>query len=118
MTLKRQLANTLLEVSGALLDLRLHLAATQIRQMLLKYRPDQPRVPRGRPDGGQWTDGGNIGHTRVAGRYDPLRAGICDAQLELDEELCRMSKSRLCWSLATDRYVACMKNNFVPTLRH
>lgn len=23
-----------------------------------KYRPDQPRVPAGNPDGGQWTDGG------------------------------------------------------------
>ena len=24
-----------------------------------KYSPDQPRVPAGNPDGGQWTDGGN-----------------------------------------------------------
>ena len=27
------------------------------RQLDLAYRPDQPRVPAGRPDGGQWTDG-------------------------------------------------------------
>ena len=26
-----------------------------------KYRPDQPRVPAGNPDGGQWTDGGGDG---------------------------------------------------------
>lgn len=24
-----------------------------------KYSPDQPRVPAGNPDGGQWTDGSN-----------------------------------------------------------
>ncbi len=24
------------------------------------YRPDQPRVPAGRPDGGQWTDGDGV----------------------------------------------------------
>jgi hypothetical protein len=32
-----------------------------------KYSPDQPRVPAGNPDGGQWTDGGGSG----AGRDDP-----------------------------------------------
>ena len=26
-----------------------------------KYRPDQPRVPAGNSDGGQWTDGGGGG---------------------------------------------------------
>lgn len=26
------------------------------------YRPDQPRVPAGHPDGGQWTDGNGGGH--------------------------------------------------------
>jgi hypothetical protein len=31
-----------------------------------KYSPDQPRVPAGNPDGGQWTDGGGTG----AGRND------------------------------------------------
>lgn len=118
MTFRGLAYEKLLEVRSALLDLRLHLAMTQIRQMLSKYRPDQLRVPRGNPDGGQFADESTGGRIHVAGKYDLLRAGICDAQLELDEELCRMSKSRLCWSLATDRYVACMKNNFVPTLRH
>ena len=30
-----------------------------------KYSPNQPRVPAGNPDGGQWTDGGG-GATRIA----------------------------------------------------
>lgn len=29
------------------------------RQSFRKYNPNQPRVPAGRPDGGQWTDGGS-----------------------------------------------------------
>lgn len=31
---------------------------------MLKYRPDQPRVPRGQPDGGQWVDEGLSGSDR------------------------------------------------------
>lgn len=30
-----------------------------------KYRPDQPRVPAGNPDGGQWTDAGGGGEASV-----------------------------------------------------
>lgn len=30
-----------------------------LKQRRLKYNPDQPRVPAGSPDGGQWTDGGS-----------------------------------------------------------
>ena len=30
-----------------------------------KYSPDQPRVPAGNPDGGQWTDGGGASATGV-----------------------------------------------------
>lgn len=38
------------------------------------YRPDQPRVPAGSPEGGQWTDegiGGRVG--RVAAGLEQLR---------------------------------------------
>ena len=35
-----------------------------------KYRPDQPRVPAGNPDGGQWTiDGSNGGASRSTPRH-------------------------------------------------
>ncbi len=33
-----------------------------------KYRPDQPRVPAGVPEGGQWTDADGASVTRVAAR--------------------------------------------------
>jgi hypothetical protein len=32
-----------------------------LRDALQKYDPNQPRVPAGNPDGGQWTDGGGTG---------------------------------------------------------
>lgn len=37
-----------------------------------KFSPDQPRVPAGNPDGGQWTDGGGgINDPRVLSDADP-----------------------------------------------
>ena len=37
---------------------RVILAAIKLKQLILKYDPDQPRVPASNPDGGQWTDTG------------------------------------------------------------
>ncbi len=38
-----------------------------------KYDPDQPRVPRGHPDGGQWTDGpGTTGEDQTNPGEEPL----------------------------------------------
>lgn len=108
----------LLSARSSLLDLKMHALSLQIQSLLSKYRPDQPRVPAGNPDGGQWTFGeANVESIHVAGRYDPARAELCDAQLQLDEELCRMAGSAKCWSLSMDRHAACMKGNFVPKLR-
>lgn len=126
----------LLAAKSTLLDLKMFVIAAQIQSILRKYRPDQPRVPAGQPTGGQWTDDAAVGERiqdaavgeripdaaigeriHVAGRYDPARSEICDAQLLLDEELCRMAKSARCWSLSMDRHAACMKNNFIPKLR-
>jgi hypothetical protein len=45
----------LLALSLATLELKLD---AFIRALERHYRPDQPRVPAGNPDGGQWTDAG------------------------------------------------------------
>jgi hypothetical protein len=45
----------LLELRAMLSDLKLDLVLQRLRR---KYSPDQPRVPAGNPDGGQWTSGG------------------------------------------------------------
>ena len=111
----------LLAIRSSLLDLKTHLIATQMLSFLRKYRPDQPRVPAGNPDGGQWTDDlvSQVPSARiqVAGKWDLSREAECNEQLRLDEELCRAAGSRTCWSLTQPRWAACMKNDYVPTLR-
>ncbi len=42
----------MLAMKLATLELRLHTFVAALEQ---HYRPDQPRVPAGRPEGGQWT---------------------------------------------------------------
>ena len=112
----------LLAIRSSLLDLKTHLIATQMLSFLRKYRPDQPRVPAGNPDGGQWTDDlvsqvPAPARIQVAGKWDLSREAECNEQLRLDEELCRAAGSRTCWSLTQPRWAACMKNDYVPTLR-
>jgi hypothetical protein len=59
--LELQRALALRAVAGGLLRLRWLAAATRVELAMhrhmraLKYNADQPRVPRGNPDGGQWT---------------------------------------------------------------
>lgn len=41
--------------------LHAHMVETKLQALsdaVNKYDPNQPRVPAGNPDGGQWTDGG------------------------------------------------------------
>ncbi len=45
-------------VRRLLAELKFELLLWQLRR---KYRPDQPRVPAGNPDGGQWTSSGGQG---------------------------------------------------------
>lgn len=60
-------------------DLRYELAATgvmlhaiRLRMLVRKanFDPNQPRVPRGNPDGGEWMDGGHSTGKRPASRRD------------------------------------------------
>ncbi|WP_156460253.1 hypothetical protein [Devosia sp. Root635] len=50
-----------LELRAAVADLRLHIAQRRFERALddlvRKYRPDQPRAPKGTSEGGQWVDG-------------------------------------------------------------
>jgi hypothetical protein len=70
----------------AIAEARLNLAASRIKSALLetRYRPDQPRVPAGSPDGGQWTDDGGTGNrvdVALAGRLIDQRVGVGDGKL-------------------------------------
>jgi len=45
-------------IALATLELKLY---NFVQALERRYAPDQPRVPAGNPDGGQWTSGGNLG---------------------------------------------------------
>ncbi len=52
---------TLRAVQFAALELKLYALVERLTQpsaLERRYSPDQPRVPAGNSDGGQWTDGG------------------------------------------------------------
>lgn len=49
----------LLRLRSELLALRAELKFRQFFRSLKGYNPNQPRVPAGNPDGGQWTSGGS-----------------------------------------------------------
>src|SRR5271155_736513 len=59
-----------------------------------KFDPNQPRVPAGNPDGGQWTgedgQGSGQGASRLAARrISPALLAECEEQYERDLEECR-----------------------------
>lgn len=97
----------LLATRSSLLELKMQIVNFQIRRILQKYNPSQPGVPAGNPTGGQWTgDQSGEGATKIAGRYDIGRLDVCEAQLALDEELCRMAGGARCWSSSMTRFAA------------
>jgi hypothetical protein len=59
----------LLQVRRDLVDLKLELA---LRRLRYKYSDDQPRSPKGNPDGGQWTrDAGKAGSEAAFSANEP-----------------------------------------------
>mgnify|MGYP005831155641 CR=1 FL=1 len=48
-----------------------------------RYRPDQPRAPKGTPEGGQWVSAGERVRTALAGVLIGERVGLGDAGLVL-----------------------------------
>ncbi len=58
------------------------LRQAELAELDAKYRPDQPRVPAGNPDGGQWVDAGGGDGTAAAGVAATAPA---DGTITLDE---------------------------------
>jgi hypothetical protein len=75
------LRDAVLGMERAATEARFYLAASRLRLSLLEthYSPDQPRVPTGNPDGGQWTNGSEGPRERIdvalAGRLIDQRVG-------------------------------------------
>lgn len=86
-----------------------------------KYSPEQPRVPAGSRESGQWTsDGGssNSGQgARVAARrISPAREAECELQRRKDEFICKAFKSEACYGQAMLRYANCLRGLPIPPL--
>jgi len=109
--LRRALA--LRAVTGGLLRLRWLAAATRfelamhrhMRALKYGYNPDQPRVPRGNPDGGQWTTDGN-GNPVVQRRVRLAGDVPTNDPPEVPKERPKTSSERVGWLKATARTAA------------
>jgi hypothetical protein len=80
----------LLEWRVAVADFRLYTAQWRfgraLDELVRKYRPDQPRAPKGTPEGGQWVSGNGTQErsrmrTALAGRLIMQRVGLGDVGL-------------------------------------
>jgi len=105
-----------------------------LRRLRHKYSADQPRAPKGKPEGGQWVpDAGKDGDAASASsapadlRPGPRdvsaarrRSGIseaeCDFQYKQDTFICNLVRTPLCWAQAAERYAACLSGRPLPPL--
>jgi hypothetical protein len=102
--------------------LRAKRGIAEIRRLIkeLKYSPDQPRVPGGEPDGGQWTsdggqdDQGGNDWRSVASRRNSV--DFCKRQYEFDLITCRAAASSACYQQAIIREQACLNGHQIPPL--
>ena len=83
-----------------------------------KFDPNQPRVPAGNPDGGQWTsEGGDAAYLNVAG---PQSATYCWNQMLIDMIYCGSFEQpwyrAACRAQANERYAACLAGRPIPPL--
>jgi hypothetical protein len=87
---------------------------------LEKYDPDQPRVPPGNSDGGQWTSEGGA-ESASTGDQGTMSARAnqseCDDQYNRDIITCNLVGTPLCYAQAMERYAACLAGKPIPPLR-
>jgi hypothetical protein len=93
-----------------------------------KYDANQPRVPAGNPDVGQWSSDGELSSEQSAESADSptdfsaarRRRGVeaeCDAQYKRDTVICNLVKTPLCWKQTMARYAAFLGGHPIPELR-
>lgn len=103
------------EVEHAVATRRVTLLGVQLASLLRKYDPNQPRVPAGRPDGGQWTRVAGIGGI-AGGKWDNGNWEKCEEQYDKDFRLCPPGQFA-CREQAMLRMVNCMKNEPLAPFR-
>jgi len=96
-----------------------------------KYAPNQPRVPAGNANGGQWTNNGagllakpSQGITRAPATYrlavnGKQSAAYCWNQMRIDMLYCSTRPAPIgaaCRAQAMERYAACLRGQPLPPL--
>jgi hypothetical protein len=89
-----------------------------------KFNPNEPRVPAGNPDGGQWTTGAGGG----SGVEATISLGLRRISSDLEEECwtqyqrdlfhCRMVGVPACYEQAMLRYSNCLVGRQIPPLNY
>ena len=120
------------DLDRELASLRWHAAAMRVELTLIKlahfyrkanFNPNQPRVPAGNPDGGQWTrdegvvvPGSPAGTEVAARRISPSIEAQCLLQYRQDIFICNTVRSRACYAQAALRYANCLAELPIPPL--
>jgi hypothetical protein len=94
------------------------------REQARKFDADQPRVPAGNPDGGQWTSGaagmGEFSTSFAAARRRGGSPAYCMAQYAVDALTCNAaepaSRRATCWRQAAERLGNCLAGRPIPPL--
>lgn len=117
------------EISVELARVRWYLAALRFEHAMLrhavalrrlKYDPNQPRVPAGNADGGQWTSQQSSFDSAYssARRTSPGLAAECLSQYRRDTFHCNMVGLRSCHAQASLRYANCLSGLPIPPLNY
>jgi hypothetical protein len=87
-------------------DLRIDLA---LRRLGLKYSPDQPRVPTGYRDGGQWTSDGASGSAQDSSGVPSEKPGDAEeANRKADVQTILAAAKRLRLATSPQDYQKCL----------
>ncbi|MGH6789745.1 MAG: hypothetical protein ACRECC_08690 [Pseudolabrys sp.] len=103
-----------------------HILANGLRRTLAvshlsrKFNQDQPRVPAGSADGGQWTrDDGSISSTQFRSSLAAMSTRAdCEAQWLSNIFHRNMVGLSACYAQAMVRLVACEKGQTIPLLNY
>jgi hypothetical protein len=115
-SLLEAISRQFLQCRKEVLLLKLHLRGR-------KYDPDQPRVPGGEPDAGQWTNGENGNDRSDVREWRSAMASrrsvaFCDRQYERDIFQCKMVGLPGCYAQAMQRYGACLAGTQIPPFNY
>jgi len=101
------------ELRRAVSEAQIAIAIARAPLFLRKFDPEQPRVPRGNPNGGEWVGAGVRRGVRGA-----MSEVDCERQYAKDTFHCNMVGLAGCHAAAARRYAACLRGLDLPPLSY